>query len=350
MLLSGLCACATSPSVHDPDHTHALALSKADGTTVADGRGRFREIFCTVLRARSNGGAKGSSCEQSLVRLPDEQPGSARPVDLQPSRSAITVIFVPGLWSDCLDQLKDARAQTKDYLARFGYHFETARVSGISGSGTNARRIRDALAAMPGLGTTRRAVIVGHSKGVVDALEALVLYPELRPKVAAVISLAGAVGGSLLADRIPDVSLQVAAGLPGFECREGDMRALESLSPEVRKAWLARNPLPEEVRYYSIVALPAPDRVSTGLRVSYTMLSRIDPRNDGELLFYDQVVPQGTLLGYVNADHWAVAANLGASPYAMVRSLANQSAFPREQMLEAALRFVEEELYAQARR
>jgi hypothetical protein len=47
------------------------------------------------------------------------------------------------------------------------------------------------------------------------------------------------------------------------------------------------------------------------------------------------------LLGYVNADHWAIATDLGSSPSAVVRSLADRNDFPREVLLEAVLRFFE---------
>ena len=55
-------------------------------------------------------------------------------------------------------------------------------------------------------------------------------------------------------------------------------------------------------------------------------------------------MPGGTVLGYVNADHFAVALDLGGSVNPVVRALADQSDFPRAEMLEAALRFVEEDL------
>lgn len=129
-----------------------------------------------------------------------------------------------------------------------------------------------------------------------------------------------------------------------MDCDGGDHGALASLRPEMRKTWLARHPLPREVPYYSIVAMPAPARVSTGLKPSCRLLSDIDPRNDGNLLFYDQVIPASTLLGYANADHWAIATDLTQSPAALVRSVADRNAFPRAALLEAALRYVEEDL------
>ena len=64
----------------------------------------------------------------------------------------------------------------------------------------NARSVRDALMALPHEDAAGRVVLLGYSKGIVDILEAVVSYPEIRPRVAAVVSLAGAVGGSPLAN------------------------------------------------------------------------------------------------------------------------------------------------------
>jgi hypothetical protein len=265
-------------------------------------------------------------------------------VQLGVSTAAITALFIAGLGSDCIDQTSQARAQFTDYLARYGYRFETLRVSGISSSAYNARHIRDSLLAMPGHGDTRKLVIIGHSKGVVDTLEAIVTYPELQSRINAVVSLAGAVGGSPLADKAPETALSIVQNTPGLNCKNGDAGALESLRPSVRRDWLARHPLPATVAMYSVITLPEPERISAGLKPSYSILSKFDPRNDGNLLFYDQVVPGSSLLAYANADHWAIATDLGASPYALVRSLADRSDFPREELIEAILRFVEPDL------
>ena len=70
---------------------------------------------------------------------------------------------------------------------------------------------------------------------------------------------------------------------------------------------MAQNPLPSSVPTYSVVTLPQPERISSILRGSTRKLSTIDGRNDSQVIFYDQVIPGSTLLGYVNADHWAIA-------------------------------------------
>ena len=338
-----LCGCA-SKAARPVTDSSALVITPVSQTSIRDRRPEFRNVFCSVLQARMAEQDGEESCDDRLLRLSDELPRAQTPVDLGVSQQAFTVIFIAGLYSDCVDQTNQARTQFKDYLARFGYHFETLRVSGVSSTESNAQFIRDALLDMPELGDTRKGIIVGHSKGVVDTLEALVTYPELRPKVSAVISLAGAIGGSPLADLAPDAAISVAQNTPGLNCKDGDGGALDSLRPSVRRAWLANNALPDDVAYYSIVGLPTPDRVSRGLKAAYNVLSDTDPRNDGNLIFYDQVIPGSTLLGYANADHWAIATDMGTSPYSLVRSLADKSDYPREALLEAALRFVEMDL------
>jgi hypothetical protein len=74
----------------------------------------------------------------------------------------------------------------------------------------------------------------------------------------------------------------------------------------------------------------------------------IDPRNDGQLLFYDQIVPRSTLLGYLNADHWAIAVPI-VRDAAAARLLVDRNAFPREILLEAILKQIEEDLIATGR-
>ena len=78
------------------------------------------------------------------------------------------------------------------------------------------------------------------------------------------------------------------------------------------------------------------------LQVNYDRLAEIDTRNDSQLIFYDQIIPGSTLLGYVRADHWAVAMPFSQDRVAPV--LIDRNEFPREVLLESILRFVEEKL------
>ena len=174
-------------------------------------------------------------------------------------------------------------------------------------------------------------------------------YPEVHKRVAAVVSAAGAIGGSPLANDATQSQLELMRHWPKAQCSSGDGGALESLRPATRKAWLAKNSLPSDVPFYSLVTYPNPERISTVLLSSYEKLSRVDARNDGQLLFYDQIIPGSTLLGYVNADHWALSVPIARSHSMLGTTFVDQNQYPREALLEALLRFVEEDLAASAK-
>jgi hypothetical protein len=120
-----------------------------------------------------------------------------------------------------------------------------------------------------------------------------------------------------------------------------------SLRPAVRKAWLARNPLPGGLRYYSLVTFPQPERISSILSSSYGKLSRIDARNDSQVIFYEQVIPGSVLMGFLDADHWAIAVPINRSHAMIAAMFVTRNAYPREALVEALLRFVEEDLAAE---
>ena len=187
-------------------------------------------------------------------------------------------------------------------------------------------------------------MLIGYSKGAPDILEAVVSYPEIRQRIAAVVSAAGAVGGSPLANNATQSQLELLRHWPGARCTIGDGGAVESLRPSIRKKWLANHALPRDFPYYSLVTYPRPERISTILKSSYDKLSRVDARNDSQVLFYDQVIPGSTLLGYVNADHWALAVPIARSHSMLGSTFVDQNNYPREALLEAVLRFVEEDL------
>ena len=62
------------------------------------------------------------------------------------------------------------------------------------------------------------------------------------------------------------------------------------------------------------------------------------------MIFYDALIPGSTLLGYVNADHWAIAMPISRDMPVVAQTLIDRNNFPREVLLEAIVRFVEESL------
>jgi hypothetical protein len=56
------------------------------------------------------------------------------------------------------------------------------------------------------------------------------------------------------------------------------------------------------------------------------------------------VIPGSVLLGYLNADHWAIAVPFNRSHPFISSLFIDKNAFPREVLLEAIVRYVEEDL------
>jgi hypothetical protein len=337
-----LAACG-APLVPYSTDTPPLVLVPAVQAGVIDERARFREIYCAVLEART-GLPDYRRCEEALTRVGEEPPGTGQPVDLAPSRRRLVAAIVLGLGFDCIEEWLEPTGSVAEHLRRYGYDQVLLKVDALSSTANNARQIRDAILTMAVESGPARLVLIGYSKGAPDILDALVRYPEIRNRVAAVVSAAGAVGGSPLANDAEEYHAEMLRQFPGAICKPGDGTAVASLRPAARRAWLAANPLPTDLRYYSLATFPQPQRISAVLKSSYRKLARVDARNDGQLIFYDQLIPGSRLLAYVNADHWALAVPIARSHATIGAAFVTQNGYPREALMEALLRFIEEDL------
>lgn len=336
-----LAACAPQPLLDSRPQTPPLALVPAAQAGIVDRRARFRDILCALTADHGIELPDHRPCDQVLHRLAGETPAGRSPVNLGRARLGLRLAIVPGLAAQCLGDLGLPLRDAARHVERLGYEVTWIDVDGLSSSTRNAAEIRAAILSMADV-PDRPIVLLGYSKGATDVLEASA-HPTVAARVAAVVSLGGAVNGSPLADRASETLLDALAHIPGLGCEPGDRGAVNSLRRSTRLAWLAtRQPSPS-IRYYSLVSFVARDRVSSVLRSSYDDLSVIDPRNDSQLLFYDQLVPGSTLLGYLNADHWAIALPI-ARDGALTELLVDQNAFPREVLLEAILKQIEEDL------
>jgi len=344
LVLFMIAGCASDPGQPYTLDASPLRLVDGAGVNTVDQRGRFREIVCAVNEESGRSFPGYRPCSEILHHFFDESPGSGKAVNLGAPRLKIHIALVGGLGAECFAYFVRPFHFALEHLRSLGYQTSYIRVDGLSSSATNGREIRDAVLDMDHDTTNEHLVLLGYSKGAPDIIEGLVSYPELQERVAAVITVAGAVNGSPLSNDAPEWALSLLEYLPGSECKEGDGEAVESLKPATRHQFTSIHKLPEGVAYYSLATFAPREQISIPLRSGYDELSKIDPRNDGQMLFYDQVIPGGNLLGFVKSDHWAVAMPISRQYPTLAAVLIDHNEFPREVLLEAAVRHVEGQL------
>ncbi len=309
-----------------------------------DKRGRFKEIFCAVLEARKDTIPDYMPCEEALTSLGQTPEGNGKSVNLGPSQRPLQVVFIPGLGRDCVSEWLAEEDTIPTHLSQFGYQWHSPRINGLASGRHNAKYIRDLVMATPPLGEYPDLLLIGYSKGATDTLEALILYPEIQPRIAAMVSVSGAIGGSPLANEFSDGVVNLLELFPGATCEADDQGALSDLQPATRQTWLAQNKLPPSIPYYSLISYPSPDNISSALKISYNKLAKVDARNDGQIIFYDQFIPNSYLVAYLNADHWAISTAIARTHNLIGHTFANRNNYPREAMYEALLRLIEEDL------
>lgn len=330
--------CAQFPAATELQ-SGALPQPRPPYAPVRDEREDFRATFCARLEASAPDTGAPQDCDALLWRLPDESPARSKAVELTTAElPSYRIVVVTGALGDCRWKDMLPFGQAIDRLVASGVRVDAVVVGGRSSAEHNARQIADALGqSQPRTG--ERVVMVGYSKGTVDILEFLVMYPDLAQDVAAVVSFGGPVFGSPLAVDAERYYRHLPADAFSSLCTPGDGGVFTSLLPDVRQQWMAEHPLPQHVRYFSVAAFTTRDHLSRGLRSSWRELAEVDERNDGQVVLQDALIPGSTLLALVNSDHWDLAIALDAQvPYLSSRPSGRH--FPRDVLFESVLAYV----------
>lgn len=338
-------ACVTTPDPGDLLSAPIRFKTIPGAPAVRDGRADFRETFCANLRAEGLVSRADRSCRRWLWRLPGEPGRGAVRRDQIAAPAQLAVFLVTGAFSECVGEAARPFPAGAARLRAEGAYVATIVAGGRSGTGINARRIAESIEHAP-LRDDQTVIIIGYSKGALDALRFLVDFPELAGKVDAVVSVASPIFGSTIADLVEPAYSALFAGLPYDKCPPGDRQVISSLSPDTATHWLASNALPARVRYYSLAGFTSREHVARALVTPWTFLNRVDTRNDGQVVAADAVIPGSTLLGYANADHWGIAQSTELARDLLV-ARPDPDPFPIDQLFRSIVQFVAADLAEQ---
>jgi pimeloyl-ACP methyl ester carboxylesterase len=305
-----LCGALTSgcmPHLLSSDEqTPAQLLVCPGAPPVYDGRVRFRQIVCDLADQLSSAANTPFDCTHLLWRMADEKDPPSPPRPLPSHDPHLHLLIVPGAFAECFPEFGLPFEDAASFLRQHGYRIDFISVGGRSGADRNAAQIAAAVEQLSDA-PADRIVLIGHSKGAVDILHFLVNHPQPARRISAVVSVAGAVNGSPLADDFAETYRKVFSRMPFMYCSPGDRDVVNSLTRSYCMTWLASHRLPQHVKYFSLGGFTRREDIHPLMLLSYDLLSAVEPRNDGYLAFSDQVIPGATLLGYANLDHYDIA-------------------------------------------
>ena len=274
-----------------------------------------------------------------LLRLAGE-PAATAPPTAQDAARKYRIAFVPGLFSECFEQIARPFADVQRDLRAAGFTVDYFQVPGRGTAAQNAARLAEHF--LTADGDPRPIIVFAYSKGLVDVLEFVVRYPQAARKIVAVVAVAGAANGTPLADDVHAIYRDWGADFPLPGCDKGTGAEMNDLRRDVRITWWQQHGDEVTIPIFALVAAPRPDRVSPATRPTYRWLARIDPRNDGKLLWHDQIPARSYLLGYVNADHWSIATPV-TKELSVFWFLFRDEA-PRTALVESAIEVVDQTL------
>jgi dienelactone hydrolase len=324
-----------SKTAHGADyHSDGRVLVMRLPSSGLDRAQMFSRMFCSVLAAQPDAKEWGD-CAQYI-----EQPQAGK-LELAPLSTQYRVLIVPGVMNSCAESTP-AYQEGQQYLReKYGLTVDLLAVPNESAE-DNAWTIADWLSQQR-RSDPRKFIVFGYSKGGPDLHTMLALEPDAVEHVAAFVSVAGAIGGSPIADVMPAIADRWMNQMKFGTCRGSMAEAFKSLKREVRQAFNRQYPTPR-VPSYSLAAVADESRVSKMLKQTWQLMSSYDRRQDGQLTIADATVPGSLFLGSVLADHFAVALPLANAPEEAIRSMVDRNRYPRTALLEAMIRFVVQDL------
>jgi hypothetical protein len=333
-----LAACAVIAASCGPVRVGYLlpdgALVPAGWRAPVDQRELFAERFCAAVPTSYG------RCDRWLNLPPTLDPnqvGSWASLGPDPDTSYL-IVAVGGIFSDCLNGVVTTLKDALDHLRTLHFKTDYWPTCADCSTAENGARLLERLRQLP---AGIKVIAVGHSKGAVDLIDAVSQDPSIGDVLKAVITINSPVSGTRLADLIPKAldDLSKKIGKIGA-CTLGSGKGLDSLTRRDRQLFWTKNPtLWSRTRFLSLVSVSDRDHTSPVFHVLWDPMSRYSLDQDSQVIAEEGIVPGGSYLGRLVADHWASAFPIELVKSPVVDALfKGQNHFPRGAMLEAAVR------------
>jgi hypothetical protein len=339
-LILAVLVTATACSLRTPVVTHPVLPMRTEPIPVARGplpSDRFAALFCGVLELHQPDPGQWGFCRRyfSPSATPEPIPAAI------PANAHLLVI--PGIFGQCVEDYARPWEDALEHLRKVhGLPVEYVSVSAMGSTNFNARQIHDYLAAQPDDG--RPYIVFGYSKGASDVLEALQTSDVARRRIAAVVTIAGSVLGSRLAEGVPADFLRGLRDVRLGPCEVGDGGGVASLQRHERVKAVAALQFPATVKTYSIAAVSSRNTTRPALRNGWDSLSVFSLEQDSQVIHEDAIVPGAEYLGMALGDHWSVALPFERIPSTIeqppaLKALRAGADYPRVALFEAAIRY-----------
>ncbi|KAF7851873.1 hypothetical protein BT93_L2021 [Corymbia citriodora subsp. variegata] len=169
---------------------------------------------------------------------------------------------------------------TKRFFSKMGLTCHIAKIHSEASVEHNAWELKQYIEELY-WGSGKRVMLLGHSKGGVDAAAALSMFwDDLKGKVAGLALVQSPYGGTPVASdilregQIADKETRRIMELIICKLIKGDIRALEDLTYEKRKEFILKNKLPDEIPFISFhsEASIAPGVLATMTHIAHAEL------------------------------------------------------------------------------
>jgi hypothetical protein len=310
---------------------------------VVDRREAFAIRFAAALRAHAVA-ADAKRTARGWLRMPEAGPASiAHGPPLPPTPPALPrpILIVPGMFGECVAPWTTPFSDGHALLRARGHAVHVLDVEGRSSSARNGRAIDAWMRAHAA--ELDDAVVIAYSKGTTDFMHAAVRDAAAsgwRHRITALVTISGVVNGTPLASDWAERIETLLDGIDLPSCGAGDGGGVDSqtyaAAGAARAAYLALGARPPT---YAVAAITDEASVNPLLEAFHEHLSERDPRNDGQVLIDDAMLPGSQLLAVAHADHWSIALPFETSALPM-RVLGRNNHFPRTALLVAILDYI----------